>query len=519
MESDPDYRESVLAAVRSRGYRAAGTDDTRSPWVSGNWGRSADGHILFELPRIRERSRELCRDDPIASGVIGTMVDQCIGPGILAQARTGSKKKDNRIEAVWDRIKDTLHPQEEITYSEAQRLKFRKTLEDGDVFVAKFFPKGLDGLRFQIIEADRCRHPGGLSGSTYLPEGHEIRDGVQRTPEGIREKYWFLKHHPGEILGGIFGGVGAAVATYSSFAGGSIADFLSMDPEDVRHLRRIQRPGQTRGVPWFHSVMQDLRDLDLLIIASLKRTQVAACLSAFITSDLPLDQFVDITAEKYGYKMNQQLEPGAMWKLYPGETITTLNPNFPTTPLLDFIIALARRIGSGLGLSWQTILRDYSASNYSSARTDLLGDRLTYRSWQRWFIDYCLGWERFQVLMHARDIDGLPELRDCSDEDLASVRWQPPGWPWVDPQREARAAELKLLSGLTTIRDEAAGEGKDWEDLIYQKSLEEKFQRDSRIELGLPPMPDVALSPSGRPLEDVDIDRSDVRRFPGRSAA
>ena len=75
-------------------------------------------------------------------------------------------------------------------------------------------------------------------------------------------------------------------------------EFYRVEAERVYHLHQIERPGQSRGVPLLHAVLQDLHDLDLLLLASLKRVQIAACLSVFVTSPQAMEDLLDVTAEK-----------------------------------------------------------------------------------------------------------------------------------------------------------------------------------------------------------------------------
>jgi len=177
--------------------------------------------------------------------------------------------------------------------------------------------------------------------------------------------------------------------------------------------------------------------------------------------------------------MDQTLEPGMIFKLYPDEDVQTLVPNFPTPEFEPFIIMLARRIGAALGVAWQIVLKDFGKSNYSSARTDLLESRQTFVTLQQWFVEKLLNWIWAEAL---RFESGMT----ISEDELKMVHWIPNGWQWVDPKKEADAMEVKLRAGLTTRRDECAAQGKDWEEVQDQLLLEEKTEMDKRKAMGLP---------------------------------
>lgn len=481
MDNDPDYRDAALMAMRLRGYRGAKPSDTKTPW--GNTTRSADAEILGDLAALRSRSRELNRDDSIASGLTRSFVNGVIGTGMVPQARTGDPEKNKRIEAIWAVRKDNLSQADDLTHEEAQRLLFRKVLEDGDVLRKAVYSPD-EPVWFETIEADRLATPHNKSAAT-------IRDGVERDGIGRPIRYWILKQHPGDT-------VGAIPRTTEAF-------MPPVDKRYVSHLKITERPGQTRGVPLFHAILQDIRDLDLLLVASLKRTQIAADLAVFITSPQATSDILEATAQKYGYKLEQSLEPGMIFKLYPEESVDTLIPNFPTPELVPFVILLARRIGAALGVTWQIVLKDFSDSTYSSARTDLIETRCTYGVHQGWFIQRDLNWE-WRIVMEDAVLRG--DLDDVTHTDIAAVEWIPNGQPWVDPLKDAQATQIKLEMKVTTRRRVAAALGCDSEELLREALLEEKQEIDMRKELGLPEM--IQKKADIKPDDDEDKPKKKV---------
>lgn len=461
MENDGDYRDAVLLAMRVRGYRAAHESGSKTPFS--NSSGSADREILFDLPWLRSRSRELNRDDALGSGITKTFVSNWVGAGMMAQAQTGDLDKNRRLESVWNSRKDALSQADDLTHGETQRLIARKILEDGDV-VRKAVFSASEPVWFETVEGERLATP---PGKTQDPK---IRNGVERDDAGRPIAHWIRKTHPGDNL--------------ASVAGGN-AEFERIPVAYSRLLKVTERPGQTRGVPLFHSVLQDLRDLDLLLLAALKRTQIAACLSVFIRSAAESPDMIPLTADKYGYKLEQALEPGMIFKLFPNEQIETLVPNFPTPELEQFVIMLCRRIGAALGICWSMVLKDFSKSNYSSARTDLLESRQTFTILQSFLIERYLNWE-WETVMFDAWLRGDPRLDGITREELALVRWIPPGWRWVDPVKEATQAQIELEIGTTTLRDICASKGTDWEETMRQRLVEEKREREIRAELDLP---------------------------------
>jgi hypothetical protein len=175
---------------------------------------------------------------------------------------------------------------------------------------------------------------------------------------------------------------------------------------------------------------------------------------------------------------------------------------------------LCRRIGAALGVSWQIVLKDFSASTYSSARTDLLEARQTYVYFQKWFIEKYLDWQWFAVMEDAR-LNG--ELPGITPEEIEMVTWIPNGWRWVDPEKEAKGVQIELEIGITSLRDVCASQGKDWEEVMRQRLVEEKREKELRKEMGLEEKkekPDDVPS-DGRKVEAGETEDGEDNQPPG----
>lgn len=47
-----------------------------------------------------------------------------------------------------------------------------------------------------------------------------------------------------------------------------------------------------------------------------------------------------------------------------------------------------------------------------------------------------------------------------------NASWITPGWEWVDPLKEAQAAEVGIRNGIITYSDLYSAQGKDWEGML-----------------------------------------------------
>jgi lambda family phage portal protein len=388
-----------------------------------------------------------------------------VGTGHKPQANTGTPTKDKALEEVFAERSKLLSPAEGLPYPALQYLRFLKFLEDGEIFVVKSWGPG--GTYTETVEADRVMTPMGKT------ESFELRHGVVKDSRGVPTGYWVADRHPGDVYGLVHD-----------------TEFKLIPKDRCYHLANIVRPGQTRGVPPLHAVLQDLHDLDLLLVASLKRVQIAACLALFIETEQDPVNLMDLETETHRYIMEDTIDPGMIMVLKSGEKVHNLVPNFPTPQLEPFVFMLARRIGAAVGVSWQTVLKDWSKSTYSSARTQLLDERQEYKRLRVLFQDL-LTWE-WKAVLEGAQMAGEPRMVGVTPEDLDKVAWIAPGWQWVDPDKEAKAVAAMLETGLTTFQIEAAKLGRDWQELVIQRLEYEQFEAEERKARGLePPEPEI----------------------------
>lgn len=61
---------------------------------------------------------------------------------------------------------------------------------------------------------------------------------------------------------------------------------------------------------------------------------------------------------------------------------------------------------------------------------------------------------------------------DRLHDEWCACRWVSPGWKWVDPLKEVRAAEKAVDSELSTLADENAALGRSWEEVVDQRHRE-----------------------------------------------
>jgi capsid protein len=67
-----------------------------------------------------------------------------------------------------------------------------------------------------------------------------------------------------------------------------------------------------------------------------------------------------------------KLEGGSIIPIFPGDKVAPFTPSRPNSAYGAFVENLLRHIGTGLNIPYELLLKDFSKTNYSSARSALL---------------------------------------------------------------------------------------------------------------------------------------------------
>ena len=73
-----------------------------------------------------------------------------------------------------------------------------------------------------------------------------------------------------------------------------------------------------------------------------------------------------------------------------------------------------------------------------------------------------------------------------------NVKWQFPGWQWVDPLKEVKAAKEAIKAGIKSSADVISEIGNDWEGTYEQISIEQKKAADLGLTFDVEEVPENA---------------------------
>lgn len=423
------------------------TDGWRTPSTSAN---SANAPALVTL---RNRSRDLVRNNPYAAGAIDTIESNVIGTGIIPEPKGRSAKSTKDIKALWEEWGESTDCDADglLNFYGLQGLIMRTIAESGECLIRRLHrPSGNKlpvPMQLQVLEPDfiDVTKNGEVNGGYIL-------QGVEFNSSGKRVGYWLFPQHPGDI-----GYSGRSINIVST----------RVDAADILHLYRVDRAGQVRGIPWGTSIIVKLRDYDELEDAHLVRSKVAACFSAFVYDrEEPLD------GVKSSETIGTELEPGAIEILPPGKEIV-----FPTVPSVSddgHSSRVLHAVAKGFGVTYEALTGDFSAVNFSSGRMGWLEFQRNIEKW-RWNMlvpRLCVPvWRWFR---EAAYLEGYSSLD-------STATWTPPRREMIDPSREIPAIRNAIRSGIKTLSEAIREQGNDPEALL----LEWKKDADMLDKLGL----------------------------------
>lgn len=469
------------------GYEGAKHKRPNLNWLPG--GGSPDEDLLSDLPRLRERARDLYRNNPLGASAIDTMVDNVVGSGFTPQARLDGEAlgwDEQRTEAMqqklelgfrrWSRWADVggrLH------FDDMTRLICRQWLDNGDIFQHRRYldsPLRPYGLAFDCIEADRVDTPIGRKAQK------QVRAGIEFDADGAPAFYYINKKHPGDMTVGSYQKTNEWIKVPRHDQDGR---------PNIIHIYEMLRPGQSRGVPALAPVITAIKQLCDYLEAEVVAAHVNACFAIAVTTnnaDETAADRVDDDLNRGRPAKNppiESVEPGAAYYLNPNESVTAIDAKRPNSNASGFVEMFCRLIGAALGLPFELLMKNFSKTNYSSARAALLEARRKFKRMQLWLVRvWCQPvWELLveeMVLRNELDIT-LAEFQ-AKRELLCRCFWLTPRWGWVDPTKEVEAMLAAVEGDIDTLANVVGENGADWVEVLQQRAREIKLRK----KLGLP---------------------------------
>lgn len=451
-------RDALRQYEALRQYDAASMDRLSSDWQPA-YG-TAEQLATGSRDIIRGRARAAEMNSDLAESAVIALLRNVIGAGIVPQAKVRNcngklnNELNKKIEKAWAKWAEPENADIRgiSSFYELQEMALRRMVYDGEILVNKTSQGTYLPLSIQLIEAENI-------GAVSITHGkNNIINGVEVTEHGRPVAYHVSQTDPMGLR---------------SF------DTVRLTTDQAFLLFNPKRPSQIRGISLLALVLRRIHDIDEYMDADLIAARVAACFSVFVTSQNSARQSALLPRDKKG-RPNITMAPGMVRHLSPGESIEFADPKRNAGTASEYSATQTRRIASGLGMSADIVARNISG-NFSAARQNLLEDQKTFRQVQKFVIThFCIPiWKAF---IDALYLTGeLPSDYLANKDKYQEVAWLAPGWSWIDPVKEVNANKEAIKSGLTTLEDVCASSGRDWEEVLEQRKLEQ----DRAKELGV----------------------------------
>jgi lambda family phage portal protein len=420
-----------------RTYEAAqnfATDD----WSDATGG-SANAETQNAIGPLRSKGRDAIRNNPYAGRGLAAIVSNTVGSGIMPNIKGKTKLQTKRLNEAWKMWGETSLCDSfgRHNFYSLQALALRSTVESGEVVTLKEVNilKDTAVHQLRMLESDYIVDNNNAS----VPGiGTTIKHGIKLDEYDRPVSYLIYNGFPGE----------------SNKPG-----YREYSRERVLHTFRQDRPGQLRGVSWFHPVIRQLEDFKEYQHATLISKKIEACYSAIVINN-DTDSTLSASQLKTRREAESMLSPGTFKYLNPGEDVRFSEPG-AVSGYDEYCKQVLRAIASGLGITYEALTSDYSNVNFSSGRMGHIEFRRNVEMW-RWAMlipTFCEpGYEHFLEWCRA---SGIPT-------EGSSCEWIPPAWSMIDPTKEIAAFKEAVRSGFTSYPKAVREQGADPIELLHE---------------------------------------------------
>jgi lambda family phage portal protein len=483
-----DHNGNMFAASDTAYDAASYTSKEMADWDVSN--ASADADLLGEMGTIVGRSNDLIRNNGIASGYSQTSVDNIVGAELRLACKPDFKKlgKNKEWADEWSSTTESSFREwansvecdasRQMTFGSMTQLVLRTGISSGESIA---IPMWLKGRRYRtaimLVDPSRMSNPDNAMDTPTLKGG--IHFGRYADPI----KYSIRNGHEHDV--GYFD---------------SGASWETIPARNKRGRRRFihtfdkKRVGQTRGEPAFASIMGEFKMAASYQKTELRTTIANSLIAAFIESNMSVEDISETFDADYNDYLNGRkgwkasLSGGDVIQLPPGDKVTPFTPSRPGSAFADFMDASYKNIATGLNIPDNLLRKDFTKTSYSAARAAMLEAWRFFIGRRAWLSTY---WAQpvYELWLEEAVMRGEIDAPDFYQNRAAysKAKWIGPGRGWVDVVKEAKGAQMRMDSSLSTQQDECAEQGKDYEEVQDQRAGELTRAFKVAKENGLPP--------------------------------
>jgi lambda family phage portal protein len=483
-----------------------------------NWNVSHASPDLLINPVKEEadaRSRDTIQNDGYSKGVVQIHKDSIVGHQFRLNSEPDTETLklynkafdevweeefqtivENRFNLIGDSAENWFDASRHNSLTSLVRLAVTGFLMTGEVLASCEWIKNV--LRpcktaIQMISPDRLSNPDGSQDTKTL------RRGVERNKFGAPISYWIRSTHPSEMY----------YPNVDAFTWKNVKATKPWGRRQIIHIIEQLEPDQTRGISDMVSVLKQMRMTRKFQEITLQKAVVNATYAGAIESELPSDaiygamgggahngyaellaNYMTALSEYVGNSKAIAIDGVKIPHLFPGTKLNIKPVSGEGDVGTAFEQSLLRHICSPLGLSYEQFSRDYTKTNYSSARASM-AETWKYMQSRKGIVADKFATYIF-ILWFEEEINNgnipLPVGVDAKvfydpvyREALCACSWIGASRGQIDEMKESQSSILRINSGISTYQEECASLGKDFRKVFKQRAREQAMM----VDLGL----------------------------------
>lgn len=449
------------------------------------------------------RGRDAVQNDGLTTGAVHTHRDSIVGANYrlictpdwetLGATEEWADEYSRIVESRFNLLADSsecwFDAAGTMTLTDMVRLAVGGFVMTGEVLATAEWLKDVVGRPFttaiQMVSPTRLSNPdGGMDTAT-------MRRGVERDFYGRPAFFHIRSGFPGDFY-----------PMDDIPAWKKIPAETPWGRKQVIHIAERMQPDQTRGVSDMVAVLKQMRMTKRFQEITLQNAVVNATYAAAIESELPSDvvfasmgaggagltdmlgQYMSALTTYVNGSNNIAIDGVKMPHLFPGTKLNMKPAGTPGGVGTAYEESLLRHIAAPLGLSYEQFSKDYTKTNYSSARASMAETWKFMQSRKKTVSDRFASmiftlWIEEEI--NAGKIKMPPGLNKrifydpVMREALISHQWIGASRGQIDEVKETQAAIMRIGAGLSSRQVESARLGEDYRRTFRQLSREKKL--------------------------------------------
>lgn len=469
--------------------------------------------MRFDKDTVDDRSRDAILNDGYAAGASAIHKDNIVGSQFRLNARPDvtalgiddeewlanfQRVVESRFNSAGESIRNWFDASGRNDFTGLIRLAVGMYLIHGEVLATA---EWLRQNRRPFHTAIQFINPRRLCNPNGIPDSKDIIGGVYRDYFGRATAYSIMQAHPFDFS-----------QPEKNYSWKKIDAETPWGRPQVIHIIEQVQPEQVRGISDMVAVLKQMRMTRRFQDVELQQAILQASYAATIESDLPAQMVAELMGQnpaapdfdtmgrewlssvgRHAATRNLRLDGVKIPVMYPNTKLNLQQLGQPAGVGSSYEQSLLRHTAAGLGLSYEQFSRDYTQTNYSSARASMNETYKFMQSRKRLTAD-TMATYIYRLWLEEQFNKGtipLPGGKDLSwlysdpfhMDALSRCSWIGAGRGQIDEMKETQASILRVKFGLSTMELEAAKAGLDWRELLEQRKREQEAVRELGVVL------------------------------------